>query len=189
MKLKFIDPDQIMGAVVALIILGVGVFASFTVFANIPITTPVASNARLGNGTLYDAAVLEFNGTSRWIPTPGFLNNTGVCVLWGHGGPGGAGGFATWHVLQTVGACNGTFISNGTYRLEQPGYHNHNNSIRLEYPLSGQQTSSLSNASYYSVINVSATSSQVFNIIGVVLIIAAIMSIVALVYSYIKPKM
>jgi len=94
MKLKFIDPDQIMGAVVALIILGVGVFAFFITISNIPIVNP-------SNGT-------------------------------------------------TAGT-------------------------------------TLSNATYYAVMNISGTGSQVFNIIGVVLIIAAIMSIVGLVYSYIKP--
>jgi len=48
-------------------------------------------------------------------------------------------------------------------------------------------TSMLSNATYFAVINISRTGNQVFNIIGVVLIIAAIMSIVGLVYSYIRP--
>jgi len=97
MKLKFIDPDQIMSAVVALIILAVGVFAFFITISNIPTTTPRA------------------------------------------GGTGAA-------------------------------------------------TSTLSNATYLAVINISRTGNQVFNIIGVVLIIAAIMSIVGLVYSYIRPR-
>jgi len=50
-------------------------------------------------------------------------------------------------------------------------------------------TSALSNSTYNAVINVSTVGNQVFNIIGVVLIIAAIMAIVGLVYSYIKPRM
>lgn len=94
MKFKFIDPDQIMSAVVALIILSVGVFAFFITISNIPTTVP----------------------------------------------RGGA-----------------------------------------------TSTSMLSNATYFAVINISRTGNQVFNIIGVVLIIAAIMSIVGLVYSYIRP--
>jgi hypothetical protein len=92
MKLKFIDPNQIMSAIVALIILSVGVFAFFITVSNIPVTTPA---------------------------------------------------------------------------------HN--------------VTNTLQNATYFAVINISQTGNQVFNIIGVVLIIAAIMSIVGLVYSYIKP--
>ena len=95
MKFKFIDPDQIMGAVIALIILAVGVFAFFITIGNIPVTTPA----------------------------------------------GGSG-----------------------------------------------HTSSLQNSTFNAVMNVSATGNQVFNIIGVVLIIAAIMAIVGLVYSYIKPR-
>ena len=98
MKFKFIDPDQIMGAVIALIILAVGVFAFFITISNIPTTPP------------------------------------------------------------TVG---------GT----------------------GAATTALQNATFNAVLNVSATGNQVFNIIGVVLIIAAIMAIVGLVYSYIKPRM
>ena len=93
MKFKFIDPDQIMSAVIALIILAVGVFAFFITISNIPTTTPAHA------------------------------------------------------------------------------------------------TTSLQNSTFNAVMNVSSTGNQVFNIIGVVLIIAAIMSIVGLVYSYIKPRM
>lgn len=97
MKFKFIDPDQIMSAVIALIILAVGVFAFFITISNIPTSTPTAGGA-------------------------------------------------------------------------------------------GAATSSLQNSTYFAVMNVSATGNQVFNIIGVVLIIAAIMAIVGLVYSYIRPR-
>jgi len=98
MKFKFINPDQIMGAVIALIILAVGVFAFFMTLSNIPVTAPTAGGA-------------------------------------------------------------------------------------------GAATSALQNSTYNAVINVSSVGNQVFNIIGVVLIIAAIMAIVGLVYSYIKPRM
>jgi len=190
MKLKFIDPNEILGVVLALIVLGIGVFASFTVFANIPLSTPIGSNDRLGNGTLYDSTYLLTNTTSavtRWVPTPGFLNNTAVCVIYAEGSAN-AGGYDAWYVLQNVGSCNGTFISNGTMRVGHI-YGAHNTSIRVEYPLANQQTTNLQNTSYTSVINVSKRSTTVFNIVGVVLVIAAIMSIVGLVYSYIKPRM
>jgi len=42
-------------------------------------------------------------------------------------------------------------------------------------------------ATAYAVANTSATGNSVFNIIGIVLIIGAIMTIVGLVYSYVKP--
>lgn len=97
MKYKFIDPDQIMSAVIALVILGVGVFAFFITIQNIPTTVPTAGGA-------------------------------------------------------------------------------------------GTATNALQNSTYYAIVNVSGIGNQVFNIIGVVLIIAAIMSIVGLVYSYIRPS-
>ena len=56
MKMKFIDPDQIMSAVLALIILGIGVFATFTVFGSIPTTVPIGVGVRTGNGTLGPAS-------------------------------------------------------------------------------------------------------------------------------------
>lgn len=101
MKLKFMDPDTIMGVVVALIILAVGIFAFYITIQNIPVTVPYGSNAS---------------------------------------GAGEAG------------------------------------------------TSTLTNATYNAIINASGTGNSVFNIVGVVLIIGAIMTIVGLVYSYIRPR-
>jgi hypothetical protein len=189
MKLKFIEPDVIMGAVLALIILGVGVFASFTVYANIPSTVPQCNTARDGNGTLYDATYLETNATLRWIPTPNALNNTGVCVLYAEGSAGTSGGFDAMYILQNAGSCNGTFMANSTYRVPAGIYHTRNNTLYLHYTTTGAVTSALSNSTYTAIINVSTTSTTVFNIIGVVLILAAIMMIVTLIYSYIRPRM
>ena len=42
------------------------------------------------------------------------------------------------------------------------------------------------NWTYYTQQNITTTSNQVFNILGVVLIIGAIMSIVGLVYNYVR---
>ena len=179
-----------MGAVLALLILGIGVFASFTVFANIPTTPPQCNTARDGNGTLYDATYLELNATIRWISTPGFLNNTGVCVLYAEGSAGTSGGFDNMYVLQAAGSCNGTFISsNSTYRVPAGLYHTRNNTLYLHYTTTAAVTGTLSNSTYTAVINVTSTSTQVFNIIGVVLILAAIMAIVGLIYSYIRPRL
>ena len=49
-------------------------------------------------------------------------------------------------------------------------------------------TTTLQNATYYAIINASNTGNSVFNIVGIVLIIGAIMTIVGLVYSYMRPK-
>jgi len=185
MKLKFIDPNQILSVILALVILAVGIFATFVVFANIPVTTPVGSNARTGSATLTNAVHLTCNGTTRWLATPGYLNNTAVCVLYGWT----VSATPHWYLLQTVGAVNGTFIAgNSTYRFAQPGTHLRNSSYRIDYPIAGQQTTNLQNATYNAILNGSVTSTSVFNIIGVVMIIAAIMSIIGLVYTYIRPR-
>ena len=57
--------------------------------------------------------------------------------------------------------------------------------IPVTTPAAG--TTQLQNATYFAIINASNTGNSVFNIVGVVLIIGAIMTIVGLVYSYIRP--
>lgn len=49
-------------------------------------------------------------------------------------------------------------------------------------------STTMENATYNAIINTSVTGNQVFNIVGVVLIIGAIMTIVGMVYSYVKPR-
>ena len=49
-------------------------------------------------------------------------------------------------------------------------------------------TSQLENSTYYAITNVSKTGDSVFNIVGIVLIIGAIMTIIGLVYSYMRPR-
>ena len=203
MKYKFIDPNQILSVVLALMVLSIGLFATFTVFANIPTKTPVSSAQRMGNATWTQTPTVatsqcsDFNATTRWIPLPGALNNSGVCVLYGLTGTRGTATVPHWVLIQTVGAFNLTIVTNATGVVSarsaaaggmMAGHGLNNLTYRIEYALANQQTSALQNATFYAVINVSKTSTQVFNIIGVVLIIAAIMSIVGLVYSYIKPK-
>jgi len=48
-------------------------------------------------------------------------------------------------------------------------------------------TSIENNQTYYAVQNTSGLGNSVFNIIGIVIIIGAIMTIVGLVYSYVRP--
>ena len=51
----------------------------------------------------------------------------------------------------------------------------------------GQTTTTLYNQTWDSVQNVTNIGNQVFNVIGVVLVIGAIMLIVTMVYGYMKP--
>ena len=92
MRFRFLDPETIMGVVVALIILAVGIFAFFVTIQNIPVPAPSSS------------------------------------------------------------------------------------------------TSTLQNSTYYAILNATSTGNSVFNIVGVVLILGAIMTIVGLVYSYLRPR-
>ena len=60
------------------------------------------------------------------------------------------------------------------------------------YTAPSATTSTVQNQSYYAFYNdtrnnITVTGNQVFNIVGVVLVIGAIMTIVGLVYSYVKP--
>lgn len=182
MKLQFINPDEIMGVVLALLVLAVGVFASFTVFASIPTTTPVSSCNTLGNGTLGPITpMINFND-SKYVPVPGAHNNTACVELWAN-----QNATHVWVQEQAAGAANGTFMANGTYRITGGTLKRFNTSVYVLYPTA--PTATLTNSTYTAVINVSQTSTQVFNIIGVVLVIASIMSIVGLVYSYIRPRL
>jgi len=186
MKLRFIDPNQILGVVLSLMVLGIGVFASFTVFANIPTSTPAGSANRAGSGSITNTANihLDVNATTRWISTPNYINNTAVCLLYGLT----CGDTPHTFLIQDVGAVNGTFIAgNSTYRFDS-WPHFANSSYTLVYSTTTGVTTALTNSTYTAVINVSGTSTSVFNIIGVVLIIAAIMSIIGLIYTYVRPK-
>ena len=46
----------------------------------------------------------------------------------------------------------------------------------------------LQNRTYNAIMNASETGDSVFNIVGIVLIIGAIMSIIGLVYGYMRPR-
>jgi len=59
-------------------------------------------------------------------------------------------------------------------------------SIPVDTP--SASTTTLQNKTYNAVMNASDTGDSVFNIVGVVLIIGAIMTIVGVVVSYIRPR-
>ena len=52
----------------------------------------------------------------------------------------------------------------------------------------GSSATTFDNKTYNAILNVSDTGASVFNIIGVVLVIGAIMTIIGLVYSYMAPR-
>lgn len=49
-------------------------------------------------------------------------------------------------------------------------------------------TTAMQNSTYYAIRNASATGNNVFNVVGVVLIVGAIMTIIGIIYSYIRPR-
>lgn len=178
MKYKFMDPNVIMNVIVALIVLAVGVFAFFITVSNIPAPSPVGNRVLglSGNRTISNASSYEY------INVTNAANNTAVCQLTAHK----AGG---WDTIHAVGACNGTFMSNGTYRVESGTTHAGDSYIiyNLTYNQLRTPTSTLANATHGAIVNASGTGNSVFNIVGVVLIIGAIMAIIGIVYSYVRP--
>jgi len=49
-------------------------------------------------------------------------------------------------------------------------------------------TTELENKTYYNVLNASGTGESVFNIVGIIMVIGAIMAIIGIVYSYMRPR-
>ena len=179
MKFKFIDPEIIMSVVVALIILSVGIFAFMVTVTNIPVSTPVGSAVETtATHTISDTTTYEFITVSS-----NAINSTTVCVLEGYNATRG------WVTLQSGATINGTFIdTNNTFRVNAGTAHAGNTSFRLTYDVTGSATTTLENRTHNALYNVSGTGESVFNIIGIVLIIGAIMTIIGLVYSYMRPK-
>jgi len=181
------DPDQIMNVVITFIVLAVGIFAFFVTVGSMPVTQPVASSTP---SVLSGSTVVDNCNTTEYVPTPGMSNNTAVVILNVYNAT-----TADWEVLQAAGAANGTFIwQNDTYRIE-PGtvrfsiggtVHDVTH-WNISYTRRDSYTNQIENSSYFAALNASRTGNSVFNIVGVVLIIGAIMTIVGLVYSYVKP--
>lgn len=178
MKFKFMNPNDILNVIVCLIVFGVGIFAFFTVATNIPVAVPVSNRITNVQGNLTIGAA----DTYEYIPVVSAANSTAVCQLTAHK----AGG---WDEIQAVGACNGTFMSNSTYRVEPGTTHAGDSYViyNLTYNQIRTPSSTLDNSTYKAILNSSATGNSVFNIVGVIMIIGAIMAIVGMVYSYVKP--
>ena len=186
MKYKFMNPDQILNVMIALIILAVGIFAFFVTVTSVPVQAPVSNTLP---GVLSGSHAIDNCNTTEYIPVTTPYNLTTPCILKALNTTTG-----NWDTIHAAGACNGTFISaNDTYRVN-PGTVRLNGTwdvmwshFNLSYTQSRGPSSQLANSSYYAIINVSTTGNSVFNIIGVILIIGAIMTIVGLVYSYVRP--
>jgi len=181
-KYRFIEPEKILSVMIALIILAVGIFAFMVTVENIPVDIPSGSAVETTvTHTIVDTETYE------WIPVSSVaINSTTVCVLEAYGLVSGVTG---WWEVQAAGTINGTFIdTNNTFRVEAGTVHTGNTSLRLTYDATGTATDTFDNATYNAIINASGTGSSVFNIIGVIMIISAIMAIIGIVYAYVKPK-
>ena len=181
MKFKFLDPDQVMNVIVSLIILAVGIFAFFVTVSNVPTSAPVSNRAFVSaNHTIVNPDTYEYVTVSA-IAT----NLTTNCVLTGHHGVTG------WATLQAAGTVNGTFIdTNDTFRFAPGTTHTAQAYVfyNFTYQVVATPSTDLSNSTYWAILNASQTGNSVFNIVGVVLILSAIMMIVGMVYSYVGPR-
>jgi len=188
------DPEVIMSIIVALIILAVGIFAFLVAMGSMPVTAPAVNNVAVSTGNVS----INDTNTTEFLPIVStYRNSTStyqLCTLEAYGKYGGAKG---WWTVQAPGSINGSFLSNNTYQVDAGTVHrgiggtvssSRNISFRLTYYKLGSVTSSLDNKTYYNVVNVTSTGDQVFNIIGIVMIISAIMTIIGLVYFYVRPK-
>jgi len=188
------DPELIMSIVVTLIILAVGVFAFLTVANNLPVQEAQSSYT----SATATQAITNPNSTTNIYIDPTFRNNTNLYSLITLEAYGKYGGTTDWWTVQTAGNANGSFgggplnayytVDGGTVHTGTGGTGTLNTSFRLHYFKAGEVTNHLENSTYYALDNVTGTGDSVFNIIGIVLIIGAIMTIIGLVYSYMRPR-
>jgi len=194
MKLKMLNPEQILTIIVAMIVFGVGIYAVFATNAGIVTGnyaaqpgTPADMLSGQGQlGTTTGALLSNNNSQPRYVPCPliysGWFNSTGVQVTKVEANAkANAGSYsAGWNTQTTP---NGTIMPNMTYRIPAGSFKGHNNSYRITYiyvdPIDVNE--------YTSMQNITSVSNNVFNIVGICLIVGAIMLIVGIVYSYIRP--
>jgi hypothetical protein len=84
---------------------------------------------------------------------------------------------------------NGTFMSNNTYRINRRTINGSTDYTwaRITYSLAGTATTGENNVTWKALNNNSFTGGAVFNIVGIVIMIGAIMSIIGIIYSYLRP--
>jgi hypothetical protein len=98
---------------------------------------------------------------------------------------------SAWVTLQAAGAANGTILtSNNTYRVAgntrlAAGAHDTNwaTAWRINY----QTRDPIESSGYLGLKNSTGISNSVFNIVGIVLTVSAIMVIIGVIYMYVRP--
>jgi len=191
MKLKMLDPNDIIAVIVVLIILGIGVYAVFTTSNALGKTTPVSvgNNAVIsGNRSIHAVTASAPTGNYiMWLNCTGIVNETAGIELQ-------AWNCTTqlWTTVHAVGAANGTVEStNSTYRVSRRtvlGDATKNRYLRCIYTVNGTATSGYVNMTNKAMKNQSILGGTVFNIIGIMITISAIMSIITVIYVYLRPK-
>ena len=193
MKLKMMDPQEILAVIVLLIVLGIGVYAVFITTNALVTTTPrmVGNNEVMsGNRSIHSVTATPLTGNSlTWLNCTGIVNETAGIELQGWNTT-----TQLWTVVQAVGAANGTVEStNSTYRVSirsvygtagSPNWH----FLRCKYSVNNSATSTITNQTQKSLKNQSVLGGTVFNIIGIVITISAIISIITVIYAYLGPK-
>ena len=185
-RLKFMDPQQIIAIVVSLIVLAVGIFAFFTVTTNVQ---SASSDVPVGNNMVLSTnkAIQGWTGAPVgnylvFIPVSADANNVTITKLEALN--------ATTLVWTEFHCDNGTFISgNDTYRVSRRTVNGSTDwtYFRLTYNVPGSATTGANNMTWKALNNNSYTGGQVFNIVGIVIMIGAIMSIIGIIYSYLRP--
>jgi len=196
MKIRMLTPEQILTIIVSVMVFGVGIYAVFATnigvattsnFAAPPGTTSdmLSSVAQLGTTT---GSLLTNNASQpRYVPCPfiwsGWFNSTSTCIIKVEANAkANAGSYtAGWNTQTTP---NGTIMPNMTYRIPAGTFKGHNNSYRITY----YYTDPLDINEYTQMQNVTGMNNNVFNIVGICLIVSAIMLIVSIVYVYIRPQ-
>lgn len=181
-KFRTLSPDMIMTIVAALIIFAIGIYAVFTVVGMM--TPTLGSNLKSGQGVLgnpYGVVLTNNNTNPRYVPcnflTLGYYNSTTGIVVEAYC-KATAGSYSVGWNTQTT--ANGTFMSNNTYRITGGTFFGHNSSYRITY-----LSNPIGFSQYQQAKNTTGLSNNVFNVVGVILIVGAIMTIIDIIYSYI----
>jgi len=202
MKLKMMSPEDITAIVVAVILFGIGIYAVFSVQLGVSYASPSPTSGSYymysfnTNGSTATTAHIWNNncsGTSYngriWISIPGYKGNDTTTLLIEMYYKN----TSTWQTVQAVGAANGTIVSgNSTYRVA-PGTHVTLSTGRKDcswgqaWRVSYLTRDPVKSQPYLATNNASQISNNVFNIVGIILIVGAIMLIVGIVYSYVRP--
>ena len=191
MKLKMMDPNQIITVIVVLICLGVGCYAVFTTSNALSKTTPVSvgNNKVLSDNRSIHAvtATVPTGNYLMWLNCTGIVNETAGIEVQALNCTTGL-----WTTVQGVGAANGTVEStNSTYRVARrtvAGNGTNNHFLRCFYTVNGTATSGTVNMTNKAMANQTVLGGTVFNILGIVITISAILSIISVIYAYLRPK-